>query len=58
MVSDNEQEERAISIFRCHLVLIMNDEDQMKANNLRLRNCFIYLTVLISFVLSADGNKR
>ena len=36
----------------------MNDDDQIKANNPHLRNCFVYLTVLVSFVLSADGNKR
>ena len=36
----------------------MNDDDQIKANDLHLRKCFVYRTVLVSFVLSADGNKR
>ena len=40
------------------LVVIMNDDDQIRANDLRLKNCFVYVTVLVSFVLSADGNKR
>ena len=41
-----------------YLVVIMNDDDQIRANDLRLRNYFVYLTVLVSFVLPADGNKR
>ena len=41
-----------------YLVVIMNNDDQIRANDLRLRNYFVYLTVLVSFVLSADGNKR
>ena len=41
-----------------YLVVIMNNDDKTRANDLRLRNCFVYLTVLVLFVLSADGNKR
>ena len=54
----NDECKRELLHFYQSFVLIMNDEDQIRANNLRLRNCFMYLTVLVSFVLSVDRNKR